>query len=197
MVSGINRHAMLKTSLLAALALAVCSVAAQAAVVSVNGDTTTSPFYNRTTVTGTLSAYSVHYAALPFTVTTSGAYDFALIATVPPEFFDTFLHLYQGGFNPADAETNFLAANDDRVFGSPQFGSALTAVPLVAGTPYILVADGFLPADYGSFNATASGPGNILFNAVPEPASFVPVALAALGGGFFLARRRCRAAAAR
>ncbi len=174
------------------LAAAALPLSASAGSLSLTGDTTGAPTFLRTTVTGALSAYTVPYQAYVFTVSQDGLYDFTLSAT-DPSVFDTFLHLYSGSFDPAAADLNFLRANDDRTFNSPELGSALTGVSLASASTYYLVADGFLPSDYGAYTASVSGPGNISASAVPEPST---LALGGVLGGAFmlliLRRRRQR-----
>ena len=187
---------MKKSSLLlavgSALALLTLRPSGQAAIVTLNGDDTNSPTFNRPTQTGALSFQNPHYDAYFFTVDLSGSYNLTLVAG-NPAFFDTYIHLYQGSFNPADPETNFLRANDDGP-GGTDAGSALSGIALTAGTAYYLVADGFSVLDYGAYTATIQGPGNIAATLVPEPSSVVCTALLATGGGWLLRRRRAGAA---
>lgn len=187
---------MKKSSLLlavgSALALLALPPTGRAAIVTLNGDDTNSPVFNRPTQTGALSFQNPHYDAYFFTVDLSGAYNLTMVAG-DPTAFDTYIHLYQGSFNPADSETNFLRANDDGT-ADPNTGSVLSAVALTAGTPYYLVADGFSVLDYGAYTATIQGPGNITATLVPEPSSIACTALlTAACGGWLLRRRRAGA----
>lgn len=163
--------------------------------VNLDGTTAASPTFLRPTETGARSFLSAPYAVYQFNVSTSGPFSFTLSA-IDPASYDTFLHLFVNGFDPADVSDpalNFLAGNDDAVFGSPDLGSGLTNVSLTAGTAYFLVVDGFAGSDAGAFHATISGPGAI--NVVPEPSSITLLAFASLG---FIAvlRRRLRNARA-
>ncbi len=184
-------------STVAACTLAFSSIppiSGVAAVLTLRGDDTSSPVFNRPTETGALSFQNPHFDAYVFTVDFSGAYGFSLVATDPANF-DTYIHLYQTGFNPADPEANFLRANDDAP-GGVNAGSALSNINLAAGARYYLVADGFSVLDYGAYTATISGPGNITAAAVPEPSAMLLTALAALGGIGLLRRARRNATVA-
>ena len=176
--------------ILAAVALPLS--AASAASLTLSGDTTGAPTFNRPTETGALSFQTVPYQAYTFTVSQNGLYDFSLSAA-DPSTFDTFLHLYAGGFDPAAADLNFFRANDD--FNSSNSG--LTGVSLSAANTYFLVADGFSGLDYGAYAASITGPGAISASAVPEPST---LALGVTLGGVLLAgwvgRRRQRATVA-
>ena len=169
------------------LSFLILPLTGAAAGVTLAGDDTNSPVFNRPTETGAASFQNPHFDAYLFTVDLSGAYNFSLVAG-NPAFFDTYLHLYQTGFNPADPEANFLRANDDAPAGT-NAGSALSGVALTAGTRYYLVADGFSVLDYGAYTATIQGPGNITAALVPEPSSVAFMAMAAAFGGWVLLRR--------
>lgn len=177
-------------STIATCALIVSSVmpfSGQAATLTLNGDDTTSATFNRPTESGASSFQNPRFDAYGFVVNLDGDYSFGLVAADPANF-DTFIHLYQTGFNPADPEANFLRANDDGP-GGADAGSALSNVHLVAGTQYYVVADGFSALDYGAYTATISGPGNITAVPAPEPSSTLLIALAAAFGGWLLVRR--------
>lgn len=185
-----QKPSLLSLAVGSALCLFALPLTGRTAVVSLGGDNTNSPVFNRTTETGALSFQNPHFDAYLFTVDLGGAYNFAMVAG-DPSLFDTYIHLYQGNFNPADPEANFLRANDDGP-GGANAGSALGNVALTAGTPYYLVADGFSVLDYGAYTATIQGPGNITAALVPEPSSVLLTALAAVFGGWRLRRRRAR-----
>ena len=175
------------------LLLAVLALprSASAGSLSLSGDTTGAPTFNRPTDTGTPSAFTVPYQAYLFTVSQDGPYDFTLTAA-DPGLFDTFLHLYVGSFNPSAPDQGFFRANDDRLVDQPAFGSALAGVSLSSASTYYLVADGYLASDYGAFTAGINGPGSISASAVPEPSALLLLVGGALVGTLGLAARRRR-----
>ena len=152
---------------------------ASAGSLSLSGDTTGAPTFNRPTDTGAPSAFTVPYQAYLFTVSQDGPYNFTLTAT-DPSLYDTFLHLYVGSFNPSAPSQGFFRANDDRG-PDATLGSALTGVSLSAASTYYLVADGYLASDYGAFTAGINGPGSISASAVPEPSALLLLVGGALG----------------
>ncbi|WP_299204635.1 autotransporter outer membrane beta-barrel domain-containing protein [uncultured Amphritea sp.] len=75
--------------------------------------------------------------------------------------YDGYLFIYSDSFSPTDPTTNFVAGDDD---GNGGIGTSdIDAVPLVAGTRYIIVDTGFAAGDKGTFTTTVSGPGSISF----------------------------------
>lgn len=158
-----------------------------AGLITLSGDTTGKPTYNRTTETGSLSFVgdAVPYDYYKVDVTQTGSYTFTLTAT-DPSSYDTFLHLYVGIFNAADPEANFLTANDPGT-GFPDSPSVIT-YNLATGTDYYAIADGFLNSDAGAYTLTISGPGDI--TAVPEPGNALYALTAMLGMTMQRFRRR-------
>lgn len=166
---------------------------ASAGSLDLAGDTTGAPTFNRPTETGALSLFDVPYQAYRFTVSLDGAYDFSLSA-VDPGLYDTFLHLYVGGFNPAAPAQGFFRANDDNSLAAGgTTNSALAGISLSAASTYYLVADGFSGSDFGAYTASIRGPGDIAASVVPEPSASV-LLTSALGGllGLMALRRRQR-----
>ena len=177
----------IKSLLLIAAAVSLPAVPAMADTYDIFNDTTGASVFNRPTQAGdALSDFgsAVPYYAQIFSVNLSGNYDFSAHANTPSSF-DTFIHVYSGSFNPSAPLNNFLAANDD-ASASPDLGSALNGLTLLAGNSYTFVIDGFGDSDFGQFKATISGPGTI--SPVPEPAALTLVGLGLMG--FCLARRR-------
>ena len=161
--------------------------AAQASFQVISGDTTSAPTYNRA-----LEDFSglsgigtdVRYDTYTFTVSVAGDYLFNTTGA-----FDTFVFLYQGSFNPADATTNGVFANDDLFLGN-SFAISGFEVPLAPGTTYIYVTTGFDVPDAGAYSTTIAGPAPLL--AVPEPETYAMMGLGLLGLGTSSLRRRRR-----
>ncbi len=179
-------------ALSAAAALLLALPITHAGSVTLTGDTTSGPTFNRPTETGALSILgsNVHYNVFQFSITQDGPYNFTLVAD-DPGTFDTFLHLYRNGFNPAAPDNSFFLAGNDDATSDPSAGSGLSGINLLAANTYFLVLDGFTNTDFGSYTATISGPGNITAAAVPEPSALtlVSAAGAALVLTFVLRRR--------
>ena len=172
----------------AAICLSCVCMAAAAETVTVLGDTTAGPTWNRTLAgnppTG-LSAVgtAVHYMVTPFQVSQSSTYSLLNQST-----HDSYLHIYTTAFDPLGQFMNLIAADDDAGPGSDSLLNANLAV----GTQYLAVSSGFANVDFGQFTLTISGQGDIILgtanNAVPEPTSLALASLALLG--LVVARRR-------
>jgi len=161
----------LAAPLLAAAALCGWALPAQAAIITVTGDTTGQPTFNRPLED--LSALSsvgiaVRYEAITFSTNVSGDYTFLTTGA-----FDTFSILYNGSFEPTSALTNALVANDDLI--APPFTTSGFAHSLTAGSTYVLVTTGFDGAAFGAYSTTIGGPGGLTL--VPEPAACGMLAL--------------------
>jgi hypothetical protein len=182
------------SSSLAAIALSTLALSAHAGFYTYTGDTTGGPTFNRPDidyadypfqeVPSGLSgdATDVAYHALTFTVGVSGIYTF--LTQSDDVNYDTFVILYSGTFNPADALTNAVAASDDAVFPN----TSGLVFSLVAGNSYTYVVTGYDNDQFGAFSTTISGPGAIA--AVPEPASYGLMGLGVAGLAAFARRRR-------
>lgn len=160
--------------LVAAAVLCGSARPAQAAIITVTGDTTGKPTFNRPLedLSG-LSAVgtAVAYDTLTFSASVSGAYTFLTTG-----MFDTFSILYSGSFLPGSALTNAVVANDDLI--SPPFTTSGFASTLTAGATYVLVTTGFGQTDFGAYSITIGGPGNLT---VPEPVATGLLGLGLLG----------------
>ncbi len=88
---------------------------------------------------------NVPYQTYTFRPTTSGNYRIRSIAG----YWDNFLFVYTGSFNPAQPLTNLLMFNDD---ANGQAGASLIpAQALTANTDYIIVTTGFGNGDKGTY----------------------------------------------
>lgn len=180
-------------------AILAVALATPASAIVISGTTTGAPTFTRANQgappTSLTSFGDVAYEATSFFVSQAGSYDFQ---TGPGTSggYDTFLHLYQGSFDPSAALSNVLIGNDDRNFGYAGF-----TTNLLTGTNYIAVVSGFGTTSSGSYSLTITGPGDITLGslntgAVPEPESWAML-IAGFGlVGTALRRRRsaCRTA---
>jgi hypothetical protein len=116
----------------------------------------------------------------------SGAYDFLS----DPLGFDNYTFLYQTSFAPGAQLTNVIIGNDD----VPPGNSGFNGVALNAGVNYFFVTTGYSNSNFGTFQNTITGPGNIFLAGgatVPEPSTFVILGMASLA--IVIGRRRfCR-----
>jgi hypothetical protein len=138
---------------LTVLALAIVSTAPQfvaAQAVTITGDTTGGPTWNRPVGAGpSLSDFGTNtpYNAQQITITDAAGFSAAITSG-----FDSYLHLYLGDFNPADQLTNLEAGDDDRGPGE----DALLGASLTNGR-YTIVVSGFDNGDFGSYTLLLNG----------------------------------------
>ncbi len=162
--------------------------AAQAATYSFSGNTSGAPTYDR--LIETLDIVSpvganVNYESLIFSVDASGDYSFASMASGS---WDNFTFLYSPSLNPAAPLVGALVGNDDLGdIGGPGGSSGFT-YELTAGTQYAFVTTGFSDIDFGAYDNSISGAGNI--TPIPEPHTYA-LMIAGLGA-LILMRRRSR-----
>jgi uncharacterized repeat protein (TIGR01451 family) len=101
---------------------------------------------------------NLRYDAYPMTVTVTGGYSFTVAASTAVGIAG--LYVMNSGFNPAAAFANCIAATHIASQASPQ---TISNINLTAGTQYYLVIfDDFNLQTTVGYNASATGPGDIL-----------------------------------
>lgn len=186
-------------------AVATLSVGAQAANLFWSGDTTGGPTFNRPVSLTGLSGVgtAVAYQVQVFHVTVSGDYEFEAHADT---LWDTYILLYEGGFDPNSPLTNIIGGDDDfggsftmltnnggvgAGIGSSKLDTPVNgfgAMSLTAGVNYYAVVTGFGNADFGAYDAAiGNGQGDVIAGAVPEPTT---MAIFGLGAAALAARKR-------
>lgn len=170
----------------ACIALACAASLSTAGLLTVNGDTTGDPTWNRT-LTGAPPAglsgvgTAVRFEVTLFHVNADGAYTLNNSST-----YDNFLHLYHTAFSPTSQLVNVIAADDDNGPGS---NALLLNMNLMAGIDYFAVSSGFANANFGAFTLTIEGLrdntailGSVNDNNnVPEPGSLALLGLGLMG----------------
>jgi hypothetical protein len=104
---------------------------------------------------------NVAYHTREFSVAVSGSYSVS-----SAQDYDGYIHVYEGGFNPADACANLIALDDDG-----GVGSLIPSVNLIGTQSYTLVTSGFSNFDSGNFTNVVTGPGSITLDGEPPSAT--------------------------
>jgi hypothetical protein len=111
---------------------------------------------------------TVPYQALTFEVDAAGTWQFLAIAD-----FDSAIFLYAGGFDASAPITNLLKVNND-LLSPDTSGFVWFLVPTVE---YTVVITGLENGDFGKYSLTIGGPGAVHVSAVPEPSTWLMLAL--------------------
>ena len=190
----------LATASAAFVALGMVEVV-HAVTISFTGNTTSAPRFNRSMPDLGATTQSpptllsergtdVPYRSQAFSVDTAGNYNF-----LSSQSYDGFLALYQGAFDPSDALSNIIVANED-YFSTPQnntysvvqpYTSGFNNVPLSTNTQYFLVTTGYANNSVGPYANTiassdSAATGTITLDPTPVPFEFSPgLGILALG----------------
>jgi hypothetical protein len=191
----------LKTSALSLAAASLLTVPlAHAVTFSFSGELTESdPTYNRVSALGdalSTTGTDVHYDTYTLgfgenTVATVGVFATGglllmesaatpVAATHDQPFFDAFLSIYQGSFNPAQPLNNLVAFNDDDnfFFAPDELDAVVYNFDFTGGQDYILVVSSFANGEVGPYDVmiqTGLVP-------IPEPETYALFAGAGLIG---------------
>ncbi|BAZ84953.1 hypothetical protein [Dolichospermum compactum] len=166
-----------KTLALTSFASLSFMVAAPAQAITFSGNTTGAPTWNRPVENATnppnslsVGSTAVPYQVQNFFVGTTGAYNFLSTAT-----FDNYTFIYKNSFSAASPLTNAIIGNDDFPDGN---NSGFNGVNLTADTQYYFVNTGFNNSDFGAYNSSITGVGNVTLGdvaAVPWETDALPV----------------------
>jgi hypothetical protein len=113
------------------------------------------------------------FSVFHFRVSTTDRYDFSSASTG----WQNAISLYRNVFNPSNNFTNLINSSTQPPDAFGVSTSTFFVPSLTAGVDYFLVTSGLRSSDFGSFNNTISGGGDILpstaTTAVPEPFTLV------------------------
>ena len=175
----------------AALALATLLAAglpqARAEVVTITGDTTFGPVFERPGSWGGPTpdfVTGVTYRAFDVAVSESD-WQYSFVTNCA---FNCGSFFYQDAFDPLQPQKNLMSSSADNGF---ELTSVMAAMD--PGRKYVYVVAGYYDYDWGAFSTTVGGKGLISISAVPEP-SALAMLLGGLGalGALGMARRRRR-----
>lgn len=181
----------LATASAAFVALGMVEVV-HAVTISFTGNTTSAPRFHRSMPDLGATTQSpptllsergtdVPYRSQAFSVDTAGNYNF-----FSSQNYDGFLALYRDTFNPNNALSNVLVANDDYPLGTA-LRSGFDNVPLSTNTQYFLVTSAYDSNGIGTYTNTiassdSAATGTITLDPTPVPFEFSPgLGLLALG----------------
>jgi hypothetical protein len=108
------------------------------------------------------------FSVFHFRVSTTDRYNFSGVSTG----WQNVISLYQNAFNSSNSFTNLLNSDNQPPDAFRVSTSRFFVPSLTAGVDYFLVTSGLRSSDFGNFNNTISGAGDILpssTTAVPEP----------------------------
>ncbi len=130
------------------------------------------------------------FSVFHFRVSTTADYNFSGVSTG----WQNVISLYRNVFNPSNNFTNLLNSDNQSLVAGVST-STFFVPSLAAGVDYFLVTSGLRSTDFGNFNNTISGGGDILpsntTTAVPEPFTIVGTLI---GGSAALRMRKKLAA---
>jgi hypothetical protein len=112
------------------------------------------------------------FSVFHFRVSTTAGYNFSGVSTG----WQNVISLYQNAFNSSSSFTNLLNSDNQPPDTFGVSTSRFFRPSLTAGVDYFLVTSGLQSRDFGNFNNTISGAGDILpstATAVPEPFTIV------------------------
>ncbi len=154
------------------LAGMVISLPANADLVTIVGDTTGQPTFDRATCPGfgdiclpTAQATNGphNFQALRFRVTRAGSWQIGTNTPLGTDHGDTHLSLYQGTFNPSQPLQNVFLVNDDNTIFGAGFDSGIVG-DLSTGTNYTSVVSSYGAGSFGRYLLSFLGPGTIILS---------------------------------
>lgn len=177
---------LLSTAIAAGALMAGLSQNAHAGIVTIAGDTTGSPTFNRPLedLVGLSDiGTNVSYDTFSFKVSEHNIY--SILAST--DGWDAFLAVYEYAFDPSKPLLNGVAAVDDLV----TLNTVGTAVELLANRTYIVAVTSYNNNVTGDYHLTIAGRGAITaVSAVPEPSSWLMMGLGLAAVGYTVRRKQ-------
>ncbi|MEM1012290.1 MAG: hypothetical protein AAGI46_08715 [Planctomycetota bacterium] len=114
------------------------------------------------------SNQGVGFDAIPFEVSASGTYTFTTETFLLDDgvFWDGAILIYADVFDPEAPDSNLIAYEG---VGGGTFDPTNVAVALDPDRPYVFVQAGVTSFDFGPYNGTVDGIGQLNFGHIPEP----------------------------